>query len=211
MHAIGFCAQTACIWEATARKAGNVHRFADFADTHYADFLLSAAAIAPVLEGAAGRSLGETILDAVRATRAAVSSNTNLGIVLLLAPLAAVPRSRDLRVGVAEVLHATTLDDARRLYEAIRLANPGGLGRSQEQDVQDEPTLTLTETMRLAADRDAIARQYAADFRAVFDEGVPALLDGLQRSATLEGAIIGCQLDWLARHVDTLILRKRGP
>ncbi len=38
--------RVACIWEATARKAGNVHRGADFPDVTYADFLASAAAAA---------------------------------------------------------------------------------------------------------------------------------------------------------------------
>src|SRR5438094_331987 len=69
MSDIGLFAQTACIWEATARKPGNVHPFTDFADTHYLDFLLSAAAIAPVLAQAPGRRIGQTVLDAVRATR----------------------------------------------------------------------------------------------------------------------------------------------
>lgn len=211
MLSIGLCAQTACIWEATARKAGNVHRYVDFADTHYADFLLSAAAILPILETASTRPLGETILAAVRATRSVVASNTNLGIILLLAPLASVPPDQELRTGAMALLDSTTIDDARCLYEAIRLANPGGLGRSAEQDVQNAPTLPLTATMQLAAERDAIARQYAIGFREVFDEGLPALRDGLGRTQSLEGAIIWCQLDWLARQPDTLILRKQGP
>src|SRR4051794_396774 len=100
----GLCAQTACILEATARKPGNVHRFFDFDDLGYLDFLLSAAAVAPALEQAAGRAIGETILAAIRATRQVVATNTNLGIVLLLAPLAAVPRDAPLRAGVEAVL-----------------------------------------------------------------------------------------------------------
>src|ERR1700731_4264732 len=64
---IGVCAQVACIWEATARKPGNVHRFRDFRDTSYVDFLVSAAAMAPALDRARERRVGETVLDAVRA------------------------------------------------------------------------------------------------------------------------------------------------
>ena len=93
---IGLCAQLACILEATARKPGNVHRYADFADATYLDFLLSAAAIAPVMEQAPRRRVGETVLRAVRATRRVVATNTNLGTILLLAPLAAVPGWRAL-------------------------------------------------------------------------------------------------------------------
>src|SRR5688572_543055 len=100
---IGLCAQIACIWEVTARKPGNVHRNADFADTTFCDFLLSSAAIAPVLELAHGRQVGSIVLDGIRATQNVVQRNTNLGILLLLAPLAAVPRHILLRDGVEAV------------------------------------------------------------------------------------------------------------
>ena len=64
--------------------------------------------------------------------------------------------------------------------------------------------------MALAADRDLIARQYANGFREVFDDGVPAVLEGLERTGSLEGAIIHAHLHLMARHPDTLIARKRG-
>ena len=96
-----------------------------------------------------------------------VSTNTNLGMILLLTPLAAVPPTIDLADGVEQVLAATTRDDARLVYQAIRLASPGGIGRVDEQDVADEPTMTLREVMALAADRDLVARQYAGGFQEV--------------------------------------------
>src|SRR6266581_3250191 len=104
MGLIGLCAQLACIWEATARKPGNVHRFRDFAETTYPDFLLSAAAIAPILDTADQRRVGETVLQCIQATRGVTQANTNLGIILLLAPLAAVPLEEDLRTGLNRVL-----------------------------------------------------------------------------------------------------------
>src|SRR5438105_8350832 len=113
----GLCAQLACIWEATARKPGNVHRYCDFDDAGYVDFLLSAAAIAPVLDRAPERRVGETILDAVRATRQVVATNTNLGIILLLTPLAAA--LGDLLTGVLAVLDMLDVADARAAYQAI--------------------------------------------------------------------------------------------
>ena len=76
-----------------------------------------------------------------------------------------------LRDGVRAVLDATTVDDARNVYEAIRLANPGGLGHAESQDVADEPTVSLVEAMRLAAHRDAIAREYATGFDTTFAVG----------------------------------------
>jgi triphosphoribosyl-dephospho-CoA synthase len=206
----GLCAQIACIWEATARKPGNVHRERDFEDVAYTDFLVSAAAIAPVMTTACQRRVGVTVLDAVRATRQVARTNTNLGMVLLLAPLAVVPPEQDLRDGVLRVLEELDIEDARQVYEAIRLAMPGGLGRAPQQDVCEEPTETLRQVMALAADRDLIARQYANGFADVFEDGVPALLAGLRDTGSLEGAILSVHLHLLARHPDTLIARKRG-
>jgi triphosphoribosyl-dephospho-CoA synthase len=211
MHSPGLYGQLACVWEATARKPGNVHRYADFEDAGFVDFLASAAAVAPVLDAAGGRRVGDTVLEAVRATRRVAHTNTNLGILLLLAPLAAVPAPGDLRAGLARVLEDLDLADARAVYEAIRLAAPGGLGRVEKEDVREEPTQTLRQVMALAAERDLIARQYTNEFREVFDDGVPALGRGLEETGCLEGAIVGCHLHLLAHFPDSLIARKRGP
>jgi triphosphoribosyl-dephospho-CoA synthase len=210
MHDAGLWAQIACIWEATARKPGNVHRYRDFDDSSYLDFLLSAAAIAPVMTTACQRRVGATVLDAVRATRRVTGTNTNLGIVLLLAPLATVPPERELQSGAERVLAGLDVEDARLVYEAIRLASPGGLGRVSEQDVSAEPTQTLRQVMALAADRDVVAQQYANGFAAVFNDGVPALLAGLERTGSMEEAIISVHLHLMAKHPDTLIARKCG-
>lgn len=210
MLGAGTCAQLACIWEATARKPGNVHRFQDFSDLTYLDFITSAAAIAPVLERARGQRVGRTVLEGVRATRQVVTTNTNLGILLLLTPLAAVPEGAELRTGVERVLADLDLEDARAAYEAIRLTAPGGLGRVPEQDVRAEPTRPLREIMVLAAVRDLVARQYANSFHEVLDEGVPALERELRDIGSFEGAVIACHLQLMADHPDTLIARKRN-
>ncbi len=202
--------QLACIWEATARKPGNVHRFRDFEDVSYLDFLTSAAAVAPVLAGAESQTVGQTVLEGVRRTRLVAASNTNLGILLLLAPLARASADPSLRAGVEQILNELTVADAVDVYQAIRLANPGGLGRVLEQDVACEPTETLRQVMALAAERDLIARQYANGFREVFEEGVPALERSLAETGAVEDAIIGCQLHLLAHYPDSLIARKRG-
>jgi triphosphoribosyl-dephospho-CoA synthase len=206
----GLCTQVACIWEATARKPGNVHRYQDFADTTYTDFLLSAAAIAPVMAAACRQRVGITVLESVRATRRVVGTNTNLGIILLMAPLAAVSPEEEFRSGVERVLGELDIDDACMVFQAIRLASPGGLGRAPEQDVHEEPTQTLRQIMALAAGRDLIARQYADGFAEVFEDGVPALWAGLEKTGSLEGAIIFAHLHLLAGHPDTLIARKLG-
>ncbi len=208
----GMIAQAACLLEATARKPGNVHRFRDFDDASYLDFALSAGAIVGPLDRGSTQPLGSTILQAVEATRQLVATNTNLGMILLLAPLAAVPPEHSIRDGLARVLSQTTVADARDVYRAIRLARPGGLGRSdQGQDVLDEPTVPLLEAMRMASHRDLVARQYASGFADVFDRFVPALArESARPGRTLEAAIILAFLDSLADHPDTLIARKRG-
>jgi triphosphoribosyl-dephospho-CoA synthase len=210
MLSTGLCGQIACIWETTARKPGNVHRFCDFDDCEYVDFLLSAAAVAPILEGAAGRGVGATVLEGVRATRQVVRTNTNLGILLLLAPLAAVPRDQSFRTGLVSILGRLSLDDSHHVYEAIRLTGAGGLGKAPEQDISQVPTLPLGLIMALATERDLIARQYVNGFREVFDDGVPALLEGVQRTPDIESGIVYCHLHLLAGYPDSLIARKLG-
>lgn len=206
----GRLAQVACLLEVTARKPGNVHRGRDFDDAHFLDFVLSAAAIAGPMDRAPEVGVGATIFRSVEATRQLVSTNTNLGMILLLAPLAAVPMVEDLRQGLGPVLASTTVEDAALAYQAIRLARPGGLGRSDTQDVAEEPTITLLDAMRLAADRDLVARQYAEGFADVFDRALPRLRQAIRRGWPIETAVIDAYLAFLAHRPDTLIARKRG-
>ena len=176
---IGAAAQLACLLEASAPKPGNVSPGRHFADIRYEDFLASAVAIGGPIAGAGTRSVGATVRLAIEATARWATSNTNLGIVLLLAPLARAALVKEgtgsLRDSLRCVLEKTTVDDARDVYAAIRQARPGGLGQAEEQDVAEEPTLTLLEVMRLAADRDGIAREYATAFEVTFEIGAPAL------------------------------------
>lgn len=206
---LGLLVQAACIWEVTARKPGNVYPGAEFTNTTYLDFVFSAAAIGHATHFAPAQAIGETVLKAVRATASVCGANTNLGMVLLLTPLASA-RSESIRSGLSSELTELSVPDARYVYEAIRIAKPGGLGDAPEQDVRAEPTVTLLEAMKLAADRDMVARQYANGFADVFDFGVPAFLDSLAWFGCVEAAIIDSQLRWLATYPDSLIARKNG-
>lgn len=207
---LGLHAQLACVWEVTARKPGNVHRYRDFSDTKYLDFVISAAAIGPILGGADTRPLGETVLACVRRTQEVAQGNPNLGIVLVLAPLAKASWGGLERGSVERVLQGLTREDAEGVYEAIRLANPGGLGEVPEGDIRDRPRIGLREAMILAESRDLVARQYANGFREVFEEGVPGILTGVGRTGCLEGGIIYAYIDLMSRYPDSLIARKRG-
>jgi triphosphoribosyl-dephospho-CoA synthase len=205
-------AEVACIWEVNARKVGNVYPGVGFADISAIDFLLSAAAIRTLLRSPGSSTTGWLVKRAAEETRAVTGSNTNLGIILLLAPLAnSDSPPLGLRAAIEQELAALSVDDTRFVYEAIRLANPGGLGDAPEQDVRNEPTVTLLEAMRLAADRDMVARQYANGFADVFDFGVPAFVDAFAKFGCVEAAIIDSQLRWLTEYPDSLIARKNGP
>jgi triphosphoribosyl-dephospho-CoA synthase len=222
---VAAAAQLACLLEASAPKPGNVSPGRPFADTRYEDFLASAAAIGPSFTSAATQPVGATIRAAIEATSRWTSSNTNLGIVLLLAPLAkaavclAAERSGGagrigpfdaLRRAVMTVLEKTSIEDARDVYAAIRLANPGGLGRSKTQDVASEPTMTLLEVMRLAAERDGIAREYATGFRAIFESGVPGLTRARRDGLAWDAAVVETFLTLLSAAADTHVARRAG-
>lgn len=200
----------ACLLEATARKPGNVHPHASFPDLTYEHFREAANVSAPIVARAGALGVGLAVKQAVDATRTVAPSNTNLGILLLLAPLAAVPRSKTLSQGIGAVLDRLTVEDSCNVYAAISAALPGGMGRVENQDVADEPTGTLREVMSLAAERDRIARQYACNFDDVLDFAVSRLARRTDFGDQWEAAIIRLHLELLARFPDTLIARKCG-
>ena len=211
---IGLAAEMACLLEVCAEKPGNVTRRKDFNDACFEDFVISAAAIGPAFRHAADATVGEIILRAVRATRRLVGGNTNLGIVLLLAPLAkaaGLDHSDELRLAVSSVLRNLTVDDARLAYEAIRLASPAGMETVQQYDVQEtDVNITLREAMGQARDRDALAREYVTDFEITFEVGLTAFQWILEQGAGISEAVVQTFLSILAQVPDTLIARKKG-
>ena len=210
MYSLGQCATLACLWEVTAPKPGNVHRAADFENLSFLDFVTSAVVIGPIIEAAQDQPVGKTIFEAVQATRAAVHTNTNLGTILLLAPLAAVPRDQPLQSGVKDVLGRLGKADAQWIYEAIRMAQAGGLGKAEQHDLHGEPPDSILDAMRVAAPRDMIARQYVEDFETVLNVVLPELLTARERGWSISESIIYTQMRLLSRFPDSLIGRKRG-
>ncbi|MAE62865.1 MAG: triphosphoribosyl-dephospho-CoA synthetase [Phycisphaeraceae bacterium] len=200
----GQLAQWACLLEVTAPKAGNVHPGASFDDMTWDDFAVSAAVIRPVLDRAEHDGVGATVLGCVEATRQAVGVNTNLGVVLLLAPMCAVPGDRTLGAGLPQVLSAMKARDAELVYDAIRQAAPGGLGRVAAADVDSAPPDDLLDAMRQAADRDAVARQYAEGFAGVLEAGHRGF------AAPVDQSIVRAHLSFMAAAPDSLIRRKCG-
>ena len=232
----GRLAQSACVLEATAAKAGNVHPDASFEDAHWQDFMVSAIVTAPLLDQVAEFGVGHTILQCVRATQDAVGHNTNLGMLLLLAPLTAaahrasasespaaappVPTTSStsatspasLADHLAAVLADLTSEDAAAAFTAIAEASPAGLGQTDRGDVHAPPPadLSLVDAMRLAADRDDVAKQYATNFADIFDRLTPQLAAHLAAGMPTDLAIVTLHLQQMAHTPDTLIRRKCG-
>jgi triphosphoribosyl-dephospho-CoA synthase len=210
-ESVAGAAQLACVLEVSAEKPGNITPSHDFHDTSYEDMLRSAIAVGPEVARAGERGVGETVLAVVQASRAVAPANTNLGIALLLAPLAkAALDDGPLRARLSATLRALDVADARAAYAAIRLARAGGLDEPVEHDVRSEPTVGLREAMASAAQRDSIASEYVTDHALTFETGVPALVAALGDGLAVREAIVELHLRLLDEVPDTLIARKRG-
>ncbi len=201
----------ACAIELDALKPGNVHVHAPGHGMTSADFLRSAEAAAETL-CRPGASLGARVLAAVTATRAAVGQNTNLGIVLLCAPLAmAAEAGGALRAALGEVLAQADIADADLVFRAIVHAAPGGLGEAPQHDVRGTATVALGTAMAAAAARDAIACEYVTGFADIFDAGIPAYAEALARGWPARWAAVAVYLAFLAAIPDSHVRRKHGP
>lgn len=213
LPSIGECTALACAWEVMAPKPGNVHRSADFEASTLHDFITSAIVIAPVMQRASSLRIGELVLESVEATVHWVGTNTNLGLVLLLAPLAKAAAATNGiidSVAVNKGLDDMGESDAQQVYRAISLVNPGGLGSVSRWDVADEPPADLMAAMTLAADRDAIALQYSNGFEHVLRFVAPLLMEQ-SAQMRMADAIVYTQMRTMAELPDSLIARKCGP
>jgi triphosphoribosyl-dephospho-CoA synthase len=203
----------ACHAELHALKPGNVHVHAAGHGMETAHFERAAAAAAPFIADPA-RRVGARILGAVGASFAATGLNTNLGIVLLCAPLAAAADAAqgppDLRARLSAVLDTLDIADADQAFQAIVLANPAGLGRAEAGDVARPPSITLKAAMALAADRDRIARAYVTAFDDIFSFGLPGLEAARRAAANDSLAITALHMGLLASFPDSHIARKHG-
>lgn len=202
----------ACLIELRALKPGNVHALAGGHSMTVADFETSARVSAPAIS-TPGPPVGRRIRDAIRRTREAVGCNTNLGIVLLCAPLGAAalaPGAGSIRERLRAVLATLDVTDSEDAFAAIRMAQPAGLGDSVEHDVRRPATVDLRAAMEAARERDRVARQYASGFHDVFELGVPRLEAGLAQWSNLHWAATATYLGFLSAFPDSHIVRKFG-
>ena len=235
------CLQLALLLEVSAYpKPGNVHRIADFSDTRYEHFLASSVALLPHFRLAAKRgvqvSKGEFSLDEVEIGKVIKDSvedmvrwqrggNTLLGAVILLSPIAVASgitfsqrrtSLKKLRENVHKVVVSTTPKDAVNVYDAIKKANPSGLGNVSELDINDPDSkrrilkerISLYQIFKIASPYDAICSEWVNNYPITFDVAHPLLMEQLEKAHDLNTAIVHTYLKVLAEHPDTFIARK---
>ena len=221
-YSLGRIAELACIIEVTASKPGNVHRGADFADVSLVDFLASAVAMGQAIDGSSDVGYGETVLRVAKQTRKVANSNTNLGMNLLITAMAkALSMARSLTQSgdlpekltteiMSTFLRSLTLEDSQKVFEAIRLMKPGGMGEAPQHNVANEPTVSLVEAMQLAADRDSVAAQFVTDFEQVISHVPTKIEQGMGLFGNLLDATVFVFVSLMAKQPDSLIARKCG-
>lgn len=202
------------VGEIEAFKPGNVSVYADGHDMTSRDFIHSAEVSTPLLCQSQA-NLGQRILDSVKATQEAVGCNTNLGMLLLFTPIVMAAESsfddvNDLRQNLETTLNSITNDDAVQVYEAIRLAKPGGLGSVESQDVNELPECSLLEAMELASNRDTVALQYTNCFKEIFEKGYSSIKCFEKSWNSVKWLTVSCYLMFLSSISDSHIERKFG-
>jgi len=205
--------QQACVCDVQAFKPGNVSVYNEGHDMTVDDFILSAEVSAVAISNR-DFSLGEKIYYAVQATREAVGCNTNLGIILLCAPLVQAAyqqqKGQTLRDVLQQVLENTSVEDAEWVFKAISLAAPGGLGSSKQQDVSDAPIVSLTQAMEIASERDRIAMQYTTNYKDIFDFAILRYNTAFVKFENQAWAAVSVFTGLLSKYPDSHIERKYG-
>ena len=203
----------AILEEASSIKAGNVHPVASFSNMHYRDFQLASEAIGKAIDASIQtRSLGTIVLASVQAMVHTVSVNTSLGTILLMAPMTLCPavwNPQSFPESVSRVIQESTPEDCQKIYEAIRIANPGGLGIVESKDVAQAAPVSILQAMQQAASWDDVALQYANGYQQV-TQWTLRLIDLSSQHAKRSDAIRQLQIEILASRPDSLIVRKSG-
>lgn len=239
---ISRCLELAILLEASAHKPGNVSVVTNFENTRYEHFLASAVATAASFERAAERGIlvsdgkiqltevgvGHIIKECVTDIDAwQHGGNTLLGTVILFVPMAVAAgmvlsegtlEVQTLRKSLRHVVTSTTPQDAVDVYEAIRIANPGGLGKAPKLDVNDPNSTnailgektSLYDVFKIAERYDSICSEWVNDYQITFDLAYPSLIEKVKSAKDLDTAVIHVFLEVLAAHPDTFIARKVG-
>ena len=202
----------ACVKDIAVLKPGNVHFYADGHDMNVEMFLQSAYAVSTVAEEP-DLGLAEKIYSSVEVTNKAVSTNTNLGIILLCMPIVQACRNLPLKTlhqSVDDAIEGLSTKDTQLIFEAIRLASPSGLGESNHYDVAHPVNASFRTVMEYAKDRDFIARQYANGFADIFHLGIPEIDKLMDEGMSEVDIVTALFLFYLCTYRDTHIVRQHG-
>jgi len=241
---ISKCLELAILFEVSADKPGNVNLVVGFEGTRHEHFLASAVAVASSFELAAKQGtavsqgkiqisnvgLGQIIRDCVADINVwQRGGNTLLGTVILFAPIAVAAgmtptknghifEAPKLRGNMKLVVESTTPEDAVDVYEAIKIANPSGLGKAPELDINDpnsvnrilEENISLYQVFKIASKYDNVCSEWINNYPITFDIAYPYLMEQIRETKDLNVAIIHTFLKILAEYPDTFIARKVG-
>ena len=193
-------------------KPGNVNLLSSHKDTNAQDYLDSAILSSKELFNQ-NYSLGKRILESVNVTRSKVNVNTNLGIILLCAPVIQSYidfNNLDLREGIKKTLSTTSIKDTHDLCAAINISSPGGLGNSDMYDTASYPNASIKQIMDYSQEYDRISYQYSHNFSDIFDFIIPKLEFLNQRYESLDISLSLLFIEILAKIPDSHISRKFG-
>lgn len=224
-------------------KCGNVHRTKNFELTKFEHFFAGISAIQPNFRDFCKRiediysdstsnfkfvNLGKFYLEStIEMMKWQRGGNVLLGHILILAPLVAsaticfkagTKKLKDFIQVLEKVINDATVEDTVNLFKAIRLSKPGGLGKINKYDINDENSLidieknkiTLKTIFGLSKGYDSISMEYFSNFKIILNENLPYYLDIFNRYRDINAATVNTFLKILSEHPDTLILRKSG-
>jgi len=238
------CISLASLLEVSGHpKPGNVHRTRNFKETRYEHFLAGIAAITPSFKELCERAQDELSIDTNDYSHVRLGNffkkaaekmmtwqkggNVLLGHILILAPLAAAAaiclKKQELSFSdfsntLNKVISDATVEDTINLYDAIRTSNPGGLGKIDKYDLNDENSqkeirednVTLKKIFEISAEYDLIGLEYAMGFNIVLTEGLPYFFSVFKQTSDINIATVNTFLKILSGHPDSLIIRKSG-
>lgn len=204
-----------CYAEMNALKPGNVHKYSSGHGMTTKDFYKSANIIANYLTQN-NSNFGKKILECVQEIKKKVKKNTNLGIILLFAPVISII----LKNGILDkenlckkiflFIKNQNVKNSLPIFKAIKTATPGGLGKSSKYDVNYLPKVTLYNAMNYSSKKDLIAKQYVTGFKDIFEIGLPTYKKFQNKWEDHNWTLTSVYLTFLKLLTDSHIRRKKG-
>jgi len=204
-----------CDTEIKSLKPGNVHKYSEGHGMNLKDFLKSSLIISKCLTKN-NLDLGKKILISVNEIQNKIKKNTNLGIILMLSPIATIVQEEgviskeELLKKIKSLIKKQNIKNSIPIFKAISLTSPGGLGFSKKYDVNEPPNTNLYKAMEFAKKKDLIARQYCNGFEDIYKIGIPAYKKFYNKWGKVDWALTGVYLTFLKKFNDSHIVRNKG-